>query len=244
MSPLSIGSQFARPSRTLADIEIFRHCSPATLDTLENQALIKHVTRNRRLFTQDEDAEFFYLIEYGLVKVFKETNDGNKTIFDIIPGGHMFGETILPHDPKYKHSAESISTAALKLYPLAVLHDELKSNHDFSTAMHQNLSRTNFLREMEIEHRTLQTASQKICCFMLRLYGTKEPGHVTLQLPYDKTLIALRLGMEPETFSRALFRLKADTGIEIHGDIVEIPDMDRLTNYSCKTCSLIFPCGT
>jgi hypothetical protein len=65
---------------------------------------------------------------------------------------------------------------------------------------------------------------------------------VTLHLPYDKTLIASRLGMKPETFSRALAKLKEQTGIRIVGPTVYIDRLQTLVSYTCNHCSTHFPC--
>lgn len=244
MSLLSIGRQFAKPSQTLAEIGIFQYCSPSTLGLLETLVRIKNVPRGHLLFLQGDEAEYFYMIDSGLVKIFRETMDGKKVIFDTIPGGNILGETITINNRRHEYSADAVTTTSLKLYPLSLLHLELKNNSSFNEAMQNHITHLNFLKDMEIEHRTLHSASQKICCFILRLCAVKREGIVMQKLPYDKSLIALRLGMEPETFSRALARLKNDTGIELVGDIVEIPDMSRLIHYSCMTCSLRYPCGT
>ncbi|HEY9163336.1 MAG TPA: helix-turn-helix domain-containing protein, partial [Magnetovibrio sp.] len=46
-------------------------------------------------------------------------------------------------------------------------------------------------------------------------------------LPMDKSLIAARLGMQPETFSRALAKLKS-AGVENSGSDIVIQDVDQL----------------
>jgi len=51
-----------------------------------------------------------------------------------------------------------------------------------------------------------------------------------LNLPYEKALIASRLGMQPESFSRALKRLKP-IGVEVRGDDVTITDIRSLCAY-------------
>jgi CRP-like cAMP-binding protein len=88
----------------------------------------------------------------------------------------------------------------------------------------------------------VQSAPQRIGCFLLRLCKAQEEGEVTLHLPYDKTLIAARLGMKPETFSRALTRLRQESDIEVKGATVSIPDIQRLVGYTCNACSNAYPC--
>lgn len=97
-------------------------------------------------------------------------------------------------------------------------------------------------QDRELEHRTIQNAPQRIGCFLLRLTNQEEEGSVKIHLPYDKTLVASRLGMQPETFSRALNKLKDKTGIRVKGATVELDNLEQLTSYSCSACSSEFPC--
>jgi hypothetical protein len=53
-------------------------------------------------------------------------------------------------------------------------------------------------------------------------------------LPYDKVLIAGRLGMKPESLSRAFARLK-DQGVTISQNVAEIDDVGRCATMSRKT---------
>lgn len=76
----------------------------------------------------------------------------------------------------------------------------------------------------------------------MRLADSDSKGPVTIHLPYDKTLLAARLGMQPETFSRALAKLKEQTGIRVKGAVVELDNLEQLINYSCQVCSSEFPC--
>ena len=77
----------------------------------------------------------------------------------------------------------------------------------------------------------------------MRLEKEEKDGIVRIHLPYDKTLVAARLGMQPETFSRALSKLKKETGIRVQGAYIEMDSIDPLASYSCIACSSEFPCG-
>ena len=52
-------------------------------------------------------------------------------------------------------------------------------------------------------------------------------------LPYEKALIAARLGMKPESFSRAMARLRG-LGVYVEGEQVAISDVERLAAYARK----------
>jgi hypothetical protein len=60
-------------------------------------------------------------------------------------------------------------------------------------------------------------------------------------LPYKKTLIASRLGMALETFSRSLEKL-SDHGITLSGNHVSIHDFEKSTKFVCSECSISDVC--
>ena len=63
------------------------------------------------------------------------------------------------------------------------------------------------------------------------------------ELPYTKTLIASRLRIEKETFSRTLQTLR-EQGITVAGTHVSIKDMRKADNFACGECSVADECGT
>ena len=66
---------------------------------------------------------------------------------------------------------------------------------------------------------------QRVAEFLLDLAAGD--GACTVALPYNKTLIAGRLGMKPESLSRAFARLR-DHGVRIEAAMAHIEDVDRL----------------
>jgi len=227
----------------LLQIPLFSGLSPETLKIFTDAIKTRKCTRGEALFLHEEDASFFYIITRGWVKLFRETLDGDEAIVDILTTRHMFGETAIFEDGTYPYSAETVSDAEILILPTSTL--EMAAQTDNKVAL--NLLKTmSFYRKQqssEIEHLTVQNAPQRIGCFLLRLCDPEAQGSITLHLPYDKMLIASRLGMKKETFSRALSRLKTDAGIKVHGGTITINDMQVMADYCCSACSSSFPCA-
>lgn len=220
----------------------FKNCSAAFFANLRTSAAITHHDKGHILFVNGEAAERFYLIKSGWVKLFRETLDGTQAIIDIFTTGHIFAETAIFEDNKYPYSAEIVEPAEIIALPLQALKNEIESNNKLALSMLSTMTGYGRRQEQEIEHMSLQSAPQRIGCFLLRLADQNARGEVKIQLPYDKMLVASRLGMQPETFSRALNKLKEKTGIKIHGATIEIDSLNQLAEYSCGACSSEFPC--
>lgn len=231
-----------RVEETLAREPLFAPCAPEFVARLAEQSHVIMAEKGKILFIHEDKAERFFLIRNGWVKLFRETLDGAQAVVDILPQGHIFGETSIFQDDLYPYSAESAELCTLVSMPLSLLKTEIESNSKLALSMLSSMARYRRRQDQELEHRTLQTAPQRIGCFLLRLADQASEGSVTIHLPYDKTLLASRLGMQPETFSRALAKLKEATGIDIKGATVHMESLDQLIAYSCPACSSEFPC--
>ena len=88
------------------------------------------------------------------------------------------------------------------------------------------------LRELvdEIEQLKARSAPQRVADFFVK-QANVEFGAVRIALPYEKALIASRLGMKPESFSRALGKL-AGLGVAVERDSVSIADVARLAAFA------------
>ena len=79
----------------------------------------------------------------------------------------------------------------------------------------------------EVEQLTAHTTSERLADFLLKLCPRQQTGPTTIHLPTDKSLIAGRLGMQPETFSRSLAKLRP-LGVETHGQNIVVQDVGAL----------------
>ena len=227
---------------TLRNKELFQQIPEKDLDIWTEQSTFQTVDKGQVLFVQGEKAVRFFVITFGWIKLFRETLDGTQAIVDILSSGHMFGESSLFHEDMYPYSAEAAENVEILSLPLTLLKTQLETNPKFSLALLSEMAHMRRQQDRELEHRAIQNAPQRIACFLLRLVNQSHTGSATIHLPYDKTLIAARLGMQPETFSRALAKLKETMGIEIRGSSVVLKDIHALSCYSCTACTSEFPC--
>lgn len=226
----------------LKEKSFFNVCEESFLESLAARGQIIKATKGQLLFVHQEEAAFFYMIMSGWVKLFRETLDGTQAVVDILPSGHGFGETSIFDNDIYPYSAEMAEPGEVIRLPLKLLKQEIEDNPKLALNMLSTMALYRKQQDKELEHRTLQNAPQRIGCFLLRLVDQNQQGPVTIHLPYDKVLVASRLGMQPETFSRALSKLKNATGIEVKGSTIEMESLHQLVSYSCSACSSEFPC--
>lgn len=223
-------------------LALFDGLDAAAISRLVAAAQLRHAPKGQMLHLQDDPADYFYVIVQGWVKLFRETLEGTEAIIDVLTNGHLFGENAVFENDCYSCAAEAIEDTTLISLPTSLLKSMIESHNQLALNMLSSMSRHRLQQHREIEHLNVQNAPQRIGCFLLRLCKPDQAAPVTLHLPYDKTLIASRLGMKPETFSRALAKLKEQTGIRIVGPTVYIDRLQTLVSYTCNHCSTSFPC--
>lgn len=230
--------------RLLKRLPLFADAAPDILDMLVSQGHVLPCGRGKLLFVQGDKAEASYLIQSGHVKLFRESGDGDEVVLDIPGAGQIFGETALFNDNAYPFSAEILDSAVLFTISLPVLDRLIGGDIAFCRAMLAHMAQKDRMKDGELERRALQEAPQKIGCFLLQICAPQTAGKAAVTLPYDKITVAARLGMRPETFSRALLKLRTDLGLTIDGTAIEIGSIEALSHYVCAACSSAYPCDS
>ena len=188
------------------------------------------------IFLQDDPANHFYIILEGWVKLFRGTSNGDEVVMGVFTSKETFGDAAMFDGAVYPYSAEAAGETKLIVMPAAKLRKKAAENPQIAFRMMQSLSKNMSRLQLENEHMALMTAPQRIGCLFLQLAPDVDAQSCNLQLPYDKSLAATRLGMKPETFSRALAQLK-EVGVSVKGNTVAISDLSALVDFTCNSCS-------
>ncbi len=225
----------------MAQHPIFKDIEVETLALLSADMRKRSYQRRHLLFLQHDPANWCYIIVSGWIKLFRETLDGDEAVVDVLNDGHLFGDSGILDHGSHDYGAEVIEDAELLCIPTVSLRRVMERDNKLVLNMLHALASQRSHHLKEIEHRTLQNAPQRVGCFLLSLCAVDQASQV-LHLPYDKILISARLGMKPETFSRAVNALRKEVGIDVKGSTVTIPSIERLSDYACSACSNMFPC--
>jgi CRP-like cAMP-binding protein len=228
--------------KALLKAPIFDELEPSVLDRFAEHAHQNMHKKGKILFIHGDPAEHYYVVKSGHVKLFRETLDGTQAVIDVLSEDDIFGHNLLFEEHTYPYSAEVAESGAIISLPLSDLREEIYNNHAIAISVLRTITRQLGRKEKELEHRATQSTTQRIGCFLLRQALREKSSLPIIRLPYDKMLLAARLGMQPETFSRALSQLKKKNGIRIEGSFIHLESLDQLSTYACSSCSGKFPC--
>lgn len=207
---------------------------PVRQSVLERSG-VQTLTRGETLFVQGDPAERLYVVLEGWIKVFRLTAEGGETVLHIFRAGESFAEPAVFGLGQYPASAEAASDCRVLAVTGAALSDALQKDTKLAMRLIGVFAQRLHFMVSETERRQFLSTPRRLAAFLLDLVKAEpglslEEGPVTLRLPYDKALIAARLGMKPESFSRALAKLR-EVGIEAQGATITIADPEGLAEY-------------
>jgi len=210
---------------------LFSALSDAAVQSLLSEGLRVKVPAGKLLFMQGGEADRFYTVLTGRVKIFQLSPRGDEQILHLYGPGDTFGEAAMLMGGSFPASAEATVDSTVLDIRRQALRQAIKSSPELAMGMLAGLSSK--LREFTrlIEQLSLKEVPARLAAALLaEVMQTKPPpqGRRTFTLKQTKRHLAGQIGTAPETLSRAFAKLKADGVIKVSGPEITILDMDAL----------------
>jgi DNA-binding NtrC family response regulator/NAD-dependent dihydropyrimidine dehydrogenase PreA subunit len=111
---------------------LFRGISKKSIKTTVSQAEYKVVPENNVIFSQGEEADAFFIIISGKIKIYRTSSQDEENLIDYLNSGDGFGEvSLLTGEP---HSASAVAVEATSLLVLS------KEDFDKLCSLHSDVS--------------------------------------------------------------------------------------------------------
>jgi CRP-like cAMP-binding protein len=207
-------------------VAVFRGLRPETVQHIIAPASAAILRPHDLIMRQDDPATAFFIVIDGWVKISRGTQSGDETVIDMMKAGDSFAEAIAFSGGRYIATAEAVNVARVARIPADHLMRCIRENPDVALAMIASVSQRMHYLVQQVEQLKAQSGVQRVAEFLASL-SLAERGHCALALPYDKMLIAGRLGLTPESLSRAFSKLKG-VGVTINASKVNVADIVAL----------------
>lgn len=214
---------------------LFARLTPEQLDRVERKAGRIHLDAGQSVFEQGDPVERFYLVMRGQIKLFRLSPAGNEKVIEVIAPGSTFAEALMFLErPQFPVGAEALTDAELISIDAADFADMLRGSIDTCFLLLGDMSQR--LRGLlrEIDELSLHSATCRVSASLLQL---APEGQDRFELPMAKQVLASRLSITPETFSRIIKNLKKQGIVSVSGSHVDILDRAGL-QQSADVCAL------
>ena len=209
---------------------LFKAMGPAIARAMINDRAPRAYARGELIFEEGDPADGFFCMIEGWAKLYRLREEGEEIVVAIFSAAETFAEVAMFLGGRYPASCEAASPARILKIDAAKLRQAVLNQPQLAFDMLAAASMR--LRQLvdEIEQLKAKSAPQRIAGFFVKQALTAA-GPARIALPYEKALIASRLGMKPESFSRALGKL-AELGVVVERESVSIGDVARLAAFA------------
>lgn len=200
------------------------------VDRLIAMSTWRSYDRGETLFLHGEVAHSIHIVIDGWVKLFRVAPNGGETVVSVFTKGESFGEAVAFRSTRYPVSAEAVTACEAIQIPTGALLETMRK--DLNVSLSILASTFNHLHALvaQLEQLKARTGAQRVAEFLLE-FCDRDADSCTVTLPYDKVLIAGRLGMKPESLSRAFAKLKT-VGVRVDRNNASIESTQRLRNFT------------
>ena len=198
----------------IANTLLFRGLSEKEIKRVGQIAVQKNFSKGESVFLEGEDSSGFYIIDEGLVKIYKVSSDGKEQILHILGPGEPFGEVPVFSGQRFPANAETITKSHVLFFPRQHFVDLITRNPSLALNMLAVLSLRLRQFTAQIENLSLKEVPARLAGYLI--YLAEEQGEKdAVMLNISKGQLASLLGTVPETLSRVFARMNDRNLIEV-----------------------------
>ncbi len=217
----------------LRDTYLFSQFDEKQLERVRAMSHRINLEDGEALFEVGDPARRFFMVTEGQIKLSRLSMNGNEKVIEVVSAGFTFAEALMFLDkPNYPVRAVAIGSTSLLSIDSAAFLKLLRESVDTCFRVMGDMSQR--LRQLikEIDDLTLQNATGRVAGFLCGKYMNQGETRVEFDLDTPKGVLASRLSVKPETFSRILSNFSSQGLVRVKGGHIEILDPDRLREYA------------
>jgi len=215
----------------LAGLPPFSRLQRGEIREILDQATPKRVETGTEVFHEGHDAERFYLLLDGYIRVVKVTPTGEQIIALHISPGQLFGIAPALSRDTYPATAISVVESIALSWPVRLWADFTARYQGFATESYKTLGERLGEMQSRITELATQAVEQRIATALLRLVnqsGRKTEQGIEIAFPITRLNISEMTGTTLHTVSRLLSAWERDGIVASRRKHIVITDPHRL----------------
>jgi len=217
----------------LAHVPLFNGLAPEEIARVARGVHEINALKGEILFHRGDACTGFFVLVYGQVKLSFTSAQGNEKIVEVVQQGQSFGEAIMLLEKPHIVSAQTLADSLLLHVSKASIFDELERDHNFARKMLAGMAMRLHQLMTDVESYSLHSGKQRIIAYLIGELDENqlEATDVVIELSVNKGIIASRLNLTQEHFSRILHELSALGLIAVEGKKIRIPSVAKLNKH-------------
>lgn len=210
----------------------------ARVDAMLRASFLQRFPAQVELIREGEPADFLHIVVDGQVEVFSAYRDRETTVSVLGPGKSFIVAAVILDRP-YLKSARSLTPCRILLIPAEAVREVFAEDGAFARAMAVELAWAYRGVVKELKNQKLRTGLERLASWLL-VRDEETGGTGQFELPFEKKVLASRLGMAPEVLSRSFAALAA-YHVTVNGPKVSVRDVAALRSLAKLTSTIDDP---
>ena len=250
--------KFSSTNTLISRVPLFEGLSPEELAEICIGSRKINAARGEMLFRKDDACTGLLVIIYGQVKVFFSSPLGNEKILNVFGQMQTLDESTLFLGRSHQVFAQTLNECMLLHISKAKVLDALNSNRSFARLVIDKLSQSVSGLIQDVESYSLHSGRQRVINYLAREALSANPALLELQqsrprscltkgkqsrliihLTISKGVIASRLNLTQEHFSRILHDLSTCGLLSVEGRDIQIENLTQFWQCACQIVSQV-----
>jgi CRP/FNR family transcriptional activator FtrB len=216
----------------LAAHPLFAGLTPERRDALLRPSLLQRFPAGVELAREGDPADFLHLVLDGQIEVYA-SHAGRETTVSVLTAGSTFILAAVVTDRPYLKSARSLVPSRVVMMPAQLVRTLAEEDGRFALRLMTELAGAYRSVVKELKNQKLRSVLERLANWLLRA-ELDQGGRGTVDLVFEKRVLAARLGTSPEVLSRSFAALGA-YGVAVRGRTITLSDIPALTRLAKPT---------
>lgn len=220
----------------LTQVALFKGLPSAGLERIARSTRKIYASKGDFLFRKNDICKGFHALLYGQVKLMVTSSLGSEKVVKILHEGEIFGEATMLMETPYVVAAQTLTDCLLLHVGKRVVFAELERNHNLCRKMLSEMALHEQQFVADVESYSLHSGKQRIINYLLSAVANSDADctSIAVTLLTTKGVVASRLSLTQEHFSRILFDLSKNGLIVVDGRTIHIPSVPNLRKYESE----------
>lgn len=216
-------------------IPFFSGVEPEQVEAMLRGAFLQRFPAHVELIHTGEPADFLHVIVEGTIEMFSGHRDRETTLGVSGPGDSFILAAVL-FDRPYLQSARALVASRILMVPADAVRAAFAADAGFARSVAENLALAYRGVIKELKNQKLRSGLERLANWLLT-HDAETGSKGQFDLPFDKRVLAARLGMAPEVLSRSFAALSA-YHVVVQGPSITLRDIAALRKLA-QPCSTI-----
>jgi CRP-like cAMP-binding protein len=206
---------------------LFQRLSAEELDALVPHTQEVRGLKGQVLFQRGDPCEGMFVVVYGRIKLSITSPQGSEKVVEIVNPGQSFAEAVMFLGLPYPVMAQFLEDSLLLQIESESIMSAIRNDPAFACRLLSGLSMRLQGLVRDVERYSVESAAQRVVGYLLQNEESMSGDERVVSLTLNKNLIASRLNLTPETFSRVLHQLSDAGLIAVNGREISLIDPEQ-----------------